>query len=162
MLTRSSRRRIMAVGATMVAAALLALTPGVAAADTPTVHRFYADSGDACGYGYTVGHLGWHHGHPAVDVRGTVYDNPQDQTWVCRDDGRFTVAHFVAYNSNSVAVDRQAARVDNGAATFGFTLGANTLPTRIHRVVIQVCRHTVGSTVPDYCGARAVYDHPLP
>jgi hypothetical protein len=162
MLTRLSRRLVAVLGMALLTGGLVVAAPGVASADSPTVQRFYADSGDACGYGLTAGHFGWHGTHPVVDVRGTVYDNPVDNTWVCRDDGRFTVANFTAYSSNNVVVDRGAARADNGANDFAFTLGVNTSTTRIHLVVVQICRYSPGSAAPDYCGPRSVFDRPTP
>lgn len=159
MLTRLSRRLVAAVGLALLAGGLVLAAPGVASAANPTVQRFYADSGDACGYGYTVGHLSWDDTRPLVGVRGSVTDYPVDNTWFCADDRRFTVAHFVAFSSN-LPVDRGAARVDNGTVDFSFTLGANTSTTRIHRVVVQICRYSQWSAGPDYCGLRSVYDHP--
>jgi hypothetical protein len=130
--------------------------PGAASADVS--HRFSADSGDRCGYGYTNGHLTWSTAAPVVGVSGTVVDNPVDRTFPCRDDSRITVAQFVAFASNS-AVDRHATRADNSAQAFAFRLGANTSPNRITHVTVQVCRYST-SAVADYCGQTQTYRNP--
>lgn len=153
MLPRLSRRLGLALGAAVVTALAL---PGVASADV--VHRFAADSGDRCGYGLTFGHLTWSSTVPAVGVTGTVVDNPTDSTFPCRDDGRITVAQFVAFSLNG-AVDRQAVRADNSRQAFAFRLGVNTSTRRLTHVTVQVCRHS-SSTVPDYCGETKIYRNP--
>jgi len=154
MLLRLSRRLGIALGA----AAIIGLAvPGVANADA--VHRFSANSGDACGYGYTFGHMTWSSSAPVVGVQGSVVDNPVDRTFPCRDDGRITVAFFVALNANG-AVDRQAQRADNSEQTFAFRLGSNTAPARISHVTVQVCRFSTNA-VPDYCGRTQTYRNPL-
>jgi hypothetical protein len=153
MLLRLSRRLGLALGVAVIMGLAL---PGVASADV--LQRFSANSGDRCGYGYTNGHLTWSTAAPVVGVDGTVVDNPADRTFPCRDDGRITVAQFVALTVNG-AVDRQAVRADNGAQTFAFRLGANTSAARITHVTVQVCRHST-SAVPDYCGQVQTYRNP--
>jgi hypothetical protein len=154
MLLQLFRRASIALGVAIVTGLAL---PGVASADVS--HRFSADSGDRCGYGYTYGHLTWSSTVPAVGVSGAVVDNPVDRTFPCRDDGRITVAQFVAFTSNT-AVDRHAARADNSEQTFAFRLGANTSPTRITHVTVQVCRYS-SSAVADYCGETKTYRNPV-
>ncbi len=153
MLLRLSRRLGIALGIAVITGLAL---PGVASADV--THRFFADSGDRCGYGYTYGHLTWSTAGPVVGVTGAVVDQPLDRTFPCADDGRITVAQFVAFTSNT-AVDRQATRADNSEQTFGFRLGANTAPARISHVTVQVCRYS-SSAVPDYCGLTKTYRNP--
>lgn len=131
--------------------------PGVASADV--IHRFSANSGDRCGYGLTFGHMTWSSTVPVVGVEGTVVDNPTDRTFPCRDDGRITVAQFVAFGPNG-AVDRNAARADNSAQTFAFRLGSSTSPSRISHVTVTVCRYS-SNVVPDYCGETKTYRNPL-
>ncbi len=154
MLLRLARRLGIALGIAVITGLAL---PGVASADVS--HRFYADSGDRCGYGYTYGHLAWSATLPLVGVNGAVVDNPLDRTFPCVDDGRISVAQFVAYSSN-LAVDRHAARADNGTQTFSFRLGANTSPTRITHVTVQVCRYS-SSAAADYCGETKTYRNPI-
>jgi hypothetical protein len=153
MLLRLTRRLGLALGIAVITGLAL---PGVASADVS--HRFSAYSGDHCGYGYTYGHLTWSSTAPVVGVDGAVVDNPLDRAFPCPDDGRITVAQFVAFTSNT-AVDRQAARADNSEQTFAFRLGANTLPARITHVTVQVCRYS-SSAVPDYCGQTKTYRNP--
>ena len=153
MLLRLSRRLGLALGAAVIMS--LAVS-GVASADV--THRFSAYSGDQCGYGYTYGHLTWSATLPAVGVDGAVVDHPADRLFPCRDDGRITVAHFIAYTV-STPVDRQAARADNSEQTFTFRLGANTSPSRITHVTVQVCRYS-SSAAPDYCGETRTYRNP--
>ena len=155
MLLRLSRRLGIALGGAVITALAL---QGVAAADV--LHRFAADSGDRCGYGYTVGHMTWSSSAPVVGVSGSVVDNPADRTFPCRDDGRISVAQFVAFGLNGTAVDRQAARADNGQQDFAFRLGSNTSAARIAAVTVQVCRYSTNS-VPDYCGETRTYRNPL-
>ena len=153
MLLRLSRRLGIALGIAVITGFAL---PGVASADVS--HRFYADSGDRCGYGYTYGHLTWSTTAPVVGVSGAVVDNPLDRTFPCPDDGRITVAQFVAFAANT-AVDRNASRADNSEQTFAFRLGASTSPARITHVTVQVCRYS-SSAVADYCGQTKAYRNP--
>jgi hypothetical protein len=153
MLLRLSRRLGLVLGAAVITS--LALS-GVASADS--INRFSANSGDRCGYGFTFGHMTWSSTVPVVGVQGSVVDNPVDRTFPCPDDGRISVAQFVAFGPNG-AVDRQAARADNGQTDFGFRLGSNTSTTRITHVTVQVCRFS-SSTVPDYCGETKTYRNP--
>lgn len=154
MLLRLSRRLGLALGVAVIAGLAL---PGVASADT--LERFSANSGDRCGYGFTFGHLTWSSTAPVVGVNGSVVDNPVDRTFQCADDGRTSVAQFVAFIANGSAVDRQAARADNGQTDFTFRLGANTSPNRLAYVTVQVCRYS-SSAVPDYCGDTKFYRNP--
>jgi len=154
MLLRLSRRLGLVLGAAVITGLAL---PGVASADI--LQRFSANSGDRCGYGFTVGHLTWVSTAPVVGVQGTVVDNPADRTFPCRDDGRITVAQFVAFGPNG-AVDRAAARANNGAQEFAFRLGANTADRRISHVTVTVCRFST-NVVPDYCGETQTYRNPL-
>lgn len=153
MLLRLSRRLGVMLGVAVITALAL---PGVASADVS--HRFAANSGDRCGYGQTFGHMTWSSSVPVVGVTGSVVDNPIDDTFPCRDDGRITVAQFVAFSFNG-AVDRQAVRADNSEQTFAFRLGANTSTSRLTHVTVQVCRHS-SSTVADYCGETKTYRNP--
>ena len=155
MLLRLSRRLGIALGGAVIMALAV---QGAAAADV--IQRFSANSGDRCGYGYTVGHLTWVSTAPVVGVVGSVVDNPVDRLFPCRDDGLISVAQFVAFNLNGVAVDRGAARADNSQQDFAFRLGANTSARRIAYVTVQVCRFSTNS-VPDYCGETQAYRNPL-
>ncbi len=135
-------------------------------ADVAVAQAFAADSGDTCRYGVTEGTLTWRLVSPpthavAVAVGGRLADRPlpADPGSICRDDGLFSVATFVVYAGNT-AVDRQAARADNGVVSFQFVLGANSTVSRIDRLVVQVCRHRPASVQPSYCG-RAVEYRPI-
>ncbi|HET8658690.1 MAG TPA: hypothetical protein VFM55_06795 [Micromonosporaceae bacterium] len=150
---RLSRRLGVTLGVAVITALAL---PGMASADVS--HRFSANSGDRCGYGYTSGHMTWSSTAPVVSVTGSVVDNPVDSTFPCRDDGRTTVAHFVAFSLNG-AVDRQAVRADNSEQAFAFRLGTSTSTSRLTQVTVQVCRHS-SSTVADYCGETKTYRNP--
>jgi len=152
---RVFRRLGIALGVAVITSLAL---QGVAAADV--VERFSANSGDRCGYGLTFGHLTWSSSAPVVGVTGSVVDNPVDRTFPCRDDGRISVAQFVAFNVNGSAVDRHAERANNSEQTFAFRLGSSTSTTRIAYVTVQVCRFSTNVT-PDYCGAVNAHRNPL-
>lgn len=153
MLLRLSRRLGVALGIAFVLSLAL---PGVATADV--LQRFAANSGDRCVYGFTNGHLNWSSTFPVVAVSGTIVDNPVDRLFPCADDGRISVAQFIAY-SGTLTVDRGAARADNSAQSFAFRLGAATAPSRLTHVTVQVCRYST-NTVPDYCGPLQTYRNP--
>ncbi len=158
--------RAIRFGAAVVAVLAILASPGTAHAATIT-QSFYADSGDACRYGVTDGTLGWRFGtiSPlpviAVDVKGKLTDRPlpTDPVTVCRDDGYYSIATFVAY-AGSVEVDRQARAANNNVVTFEFTLGTNSTSTRIDRIVIQVCRSPINTLPPTYCGKAVEYRAP--
>jgi hypothetical protein len=152
MLLRLSRRLGLALGIAFILGLAL---PGVASADV--LQRFAADSGDRCLYGFTNGHLNWSSTVPVVAVSGTIVDNPVDRLFPCIDDGRISVAHFIAYAV--VAVDRGTARADNSAQNFAFRLGAATSARRLTHVTVQVCRYST-NTDPDYCGPLQTYRNP--
>ena len=153
MLLRLSRRLGLALGAAVIVGLAL---PGVASADA--VQRFSANSGDRCGYGFTFGHLNWSSTVPVVGVTGSLIDNPVDRTFPCADDGRISVAQFVAFGPNG-AVDRAAQRADNSQQDFAFRLGSNTAAARLAYVTVQVCRYST-NPVPDYCGETKFYRNP--
>ncbi|HZN74608.1 MAG TPA: hypothetical protein VFC00_23315 [Micromonosporaceae bacterium] len=150
-----------------VLAALLAVVaiPGTAHADV--TQQFQADSGDSCRYGVTSGTLTWRSGSTLpvavfrVDVAGKLTDRPlpSDPSTVCRDDGFYSRATFVAY-SGTIEVDREARVANNSAVSFTFTLGANSTTRGITHVVIQVCRSPVSTLPPSYCGAAVRYTAP--
>lgn len=144
-----------------VAAFLAVVTiPAAARADIIVPPRFYADSGDACVYGFTEGTLGWRFPGPvAVDVSGSVVDKPRlAEPTFCRDDGFYTIATFTAY-SGRVVVDSRAAKADNGENGFHFTLGSTSTDTatRLTHLVVQVCRDPVRTLPPSYCGRAVTY-----
>lgn len=152
--------RLVAVVAATIATAL---APAAAAqADTAVPQRFHADSGDACRYGATEGTLTWRLASPtvavAVGVKGRLADRPlpNDPGSVCRDDGYYSIATFVAYAGNA-EVGRQARRANNDVVGFDFTLGSNSTIARIDRVVIQVCRSPLNTLPPSYCGRAVEY-----
>jgi len=148
-------------------AAMLAIvaSPGIAHAST-IIQPFRADSGDSCRYGATEGSLAWQYGtiSPlpviAVDVKGRLVDHPvPGEVFLCRDDGYFSIATFVAY-SGTVQVDRQTRSVNNAVVAFEFRLGGNSITTRIDRVVVQVCRGPIYTLPPTYCGKAVEYRAP--
>src|SRR5688572_29919039 len=119
-------RKATVVGVALAVGAVL--MPASAQAGHPTrLQGFYADSGDACPYGYTKGQLAFRAVHPpdlaGVDLSGTVVDRPTPTDPVaCRNDYYYTTATFTAY-SDGVAVDVERIRLDNTSQTFRFTLG---------------------------------------
>ena len=144
------------------------LVPTAAQAAPIVTQPFYADSGDACPYGYTRGVLGWQLGVPpsyrlTVVVSGSVVDRPlpADPTNACPDDARYSIATFSAY-AGSALVGQEARRVENGELSFKFTLGVNSNFAAIDRVTVQVCRpSTLPGPVPDvYCGKPQEYRAP--
>jgi hypothetical protein len=157
-------RHVIAV-ATAIFGAVLAM-PTMGHAEQLISQPFSADSGDNCRYGFTEGSLTWRFGTSplpvaAVAVKGRLADRPlpTDPGTVCRDDGFFSVATFVAFSGNR-EVDRQARRADNAVAGFEFALGANSSTARVDRVVVQVCRHPLTTLPPSYCGRAAEYRFP--
>ncbi len=145
----------------MSAAAVLGALVPASAAHAADV-RFHADSGDSCRYGSTDGVLSWNATTIVVGVRGTVTDRPAPSTdpTLCRDDGYFTIATFVAYAGNTV-LDRHAARANNAVVPVEFTLGSNAAIARLDRVVIQVCRSPINTPPPAYCGRAVEYHRPV-
>jgi hypothetical protein len=140
-----------------LAAAVLAvvITPTAAHADT----RFYADSGDRCPYGITVGVLASM--APQVIAKGTLTDQPSPTgPGICVDDRFFSVATFTAYAGARV-VDEQLVRADNSTVRVGLVLGPVPTVVRIDRVVIQVCRHPLFTLPPSYCGRPTEYRAPF-
>lgn len=142
-----------AAAATLVAGVLA--TPTGALADT-SAQRFHASSGDNCRYGQTDGELSWQTITTGVQVTGTVIDRPgsTDPGSVCPDDRRYTIASFTGYSGRTV-VDAQRRQVDNGRLDFRFILSGST--ARVDRVVVQVCRASLYSASPIYCGAAQTY-----
>ncbi|WBB80909.1 hypothetical protein O7606_05860 [Micromonospora sp. WMMD882] len=136
---------VLSRAASVLGAALVAgvLAAGSASASPSLLQRFSVPSGDTCTYGYTEGTLEWRSATPtsAVRVTGVVADRPipNDPGSVCREDGRYTIATYVAYAGDR-RVDEEARRVDNGMARVDLVLDAGTLPVGIDKVVIQVCR----------------------
>jgi hypothetical protein len=163
-------RSISLPAAAISGAAALLFAGGAGAAATsasasplPVVHQaFSADSGDKCLMGFTKGAFGWPVGQPGgnrvVEVSGVVGDRPStsDPVTVCGDDGRFTIATFIAY-AKTVRVDTEIHRVNNGQVPFTATL---TSATSIDRIVVRVCRHSLLSQ-PDYCGIPKIYEPPI-
>jgi hypothetical protein len=165
-----SRLRLAFVTALAVVIGLLSTS---VAARASAVTPFRADSGDNCGYGRTQGSLSWRYSTTApirpvaVDVRGTLVDHPLPDEWgfLCRDDGYYSVATFVAYLNNGT-ISRGEARADNALVSLSFTFGSETT-VGVSRVVVQVCRSPLTGTRPGYCGmpqsyAPVVYDPPPP
>jgi hypothetical protein len=135
---------------------------------------FGADSGDSCRYGRTQGTLVWRYSTTtpirpiAFDVRGTLIDHPLPDAWgfLCRDDGYYSVATFVAYLNNGLT-QRAEARANNAIVSFDFALGSGSTTAGISRASVQVCRSPLSGTGPSYCGppqhyAPIVYDPPPP
>lgn len=150
--------RVIASAAALVAALSFAAP---AHADIVPARPFYADSGDACGYGYTKGSLLWVTPGPlpaiAVNLTGSVVDRPAPAEPVaCRDDGYLSTATFTAYSGRAV-VGSQAVRADNGEVPFRFSLGTNQPGTPVTHVVIQVCRDPILTLPPSYCGQAVTY-----
>lgn len=153
--------------AVMTVAAPAAAGPGrttaPAAVQSAPAQEFKADSGDRCGYGYTTGTLTWRAPRPTiysvVDVKGIVVDRPSrtDPGPGCADDGRYTMAGFIAYVGRTV-VDSALVRVDNGSADIAVTLGENgTVMPIIDQVVVQVCRYSGTPVGIRYCGPPQTY-----
>jgi hypothetical protein len=150
----------------VVVGSVVALSASPAQAEGSAVtHPFYADSGDSCRFGVSSGTLTWIARGPlpvtAVDVAGTLTDRPllNDPSTACRD-ARYSSVTFTAYRGLAV-VDSERQRADNGQVGFRFQLTAmTTVITPIDRVVVQVCRHALTSTVPDYCGRAVEYRVP--
>lgn len=151
-------KRALLRAATILATALTAAAIAASGATaSPVLQRFSVPSGDNCTYGYTEGQIEWSSLAPAysVTLTGVIADRPipTDPILVCRDDGRYTIAKYLAYAGDRL-VDETARRVDNGMARFQFTLGGSTAVPAIDRVTIQVCRVSLitPSPSPDYCG----------
>jgi hypothetical protein len=152
--------RLLAALATALA---IVTIPGIAHAATITV-PFAANSGDSCPYGTTSGTLGWRYGTTsplpvfAVDVKGRLSDRPSlnDPSTACHDDGYNSSASFVAY-AGSIEIDRQTRTANNGTISFEFTLGRSSASPSINRVVIQVCRSSIFTLPPSYCGKAVTY-----
>jgi hypothetical protein len=150
----------------VVVGAVVAVSASPAQAEGSAVtHPFSADSGDSCRLGVSSGTLTWIARGPlpvtAVDVAGTLTDRPlpNDPSTACRDP-RYSSVTFTAYRGSFV-VDTERQRVDNGQISFRFQLaGASTVLPTIDRVVVQVCRHALTTTVPDYCGRAVEYRQP--
>jgi len=157
MLVKLLRTLGVALGVAVVTGLVM---PGAALAKEDIMHRFAASSGDACLYGFTSGHMTWSATLPVVGVQGSIIDNPVSSTSACCDDGRISVAQFVAYTVNGVAVDRHAERADNSEQSFAFRLAANTSTARIAVVTVQVCRFS-SNPAPDYCGDTKRYPNPF-
>ncbi|HET8662640.1 MAG TPA: hypothetical protein VFM55_27200 [Micromonosporaceae bacterium] len=150
-----------------VLAALLAVAATPGTADATVTQQFHADSGDSCRYGVTDGTLTWRYGTTLpvvalrVDVAGKLTDRPlpTDPISVCRDDGFYSRATFVAY-SGTTEVDRQARAANNSTLSFTFTLGATSTTRGLTHVVIQVCRSPGNTLPPSYCGVAVRYAAP--
>lgn len=150
-------RTIMRTAAVVTSLTAVVAAPTGALA-SPT-QAFHANSGDNCRYGQTDGDLAWWSTSlTGVDVTGVVVDRPAvtDPGPACPDDRRYTVATFAGY-ANGVLVDSDRRQVDNGRLEFRFVLGNSTSTARINRVVVQVCRASLTSTVPAYCGPAQSY-----
>jgi hypothetical protein len=141
-----------------IAAALLAALAAPAPARADFTQSFYADSGDACTYGYTRGTLVWRFPGPvALEVTGVLVDRPTPaEPSFCRDDGFFSTATFTAYSGNAI-VDTAAVRADNGEVRIQLTLGRNSAVSRVNRLVVQVCRDPLRTLPPSYCGRPVTY-----
>jgi hypothetical protein len=149
-----------AIASAAAFAAALAI-PAPAHADIAPARPFYADSGDACVYGYTKGSLLWITPGPlppiAVNVAGSVVDRPTPtDPRACRDDGYFSTARFTAY-SGTVVVGSQAVRADNSEVRFQFGLGTNKPDAPVTHLEVQVCRDPVVTLPPSYCGRTVTY-----
>jgi hypothetical protein len=132
-------------------AAAFVLAPTAAHAQT----AFYADSGDACRYGFTEGVFEAR--LSAVHLKGTLTDRPVPaEPFLCRDDGFFTIGTYSAYLGTRL-VDQQVRRVDNGVLRFELALGPDANVSRIDRLVIQVCRSPLNTLPPSYCGRPVEY-----
>ncbi len=166
-----NRLRLVAVIALAVVSCLLATS---ATAHASAAFSFRADSGDNCRYGRTQGSLIWRYSTTtpirpiALDARGTLIDHPLPDAWgfLCRDDGYYSVATFVAYLNNGLT-QRAEARADNAIVSLGFTLGSDSATAGVSRATVQVCRSPLFATGPVYCGlpqhyAPVVYDPPPP
>ncbi|MBE1488688.1 hypothetical protein [Plantactinospora soyae] len=173
---RTIHRASTVLAAALLAAGTVTSSPAFAAADTgnpaaggtAAVQSFAADSGDNCKYGYTEGRLEFRPvtappSQGVVVVGGTLTDRPVpfDPGVPCRDDSRYSSATFSAY-SRDVLVAEQAYRVDNDVTKFEFRLQAGLVPGAIDRVVVQVCRTTLGNNPiptpgPTYCGTAQTY-----
>lgn len=151
------KRALLRAATVLAAVLIIGATVVSGATASPMPQRFSVPSGDNCTYGYTEGLLEWRSAAPAgaVSVTGTVVDRPQpsDPIAVCRDDGRYTIATYIAYAGNR-PIDQTARRVDNGTLRIQFVLGGTTYPVGIDRLTIQVCRVSLiaPSPTPDYCG----------
>ncbi|GAA4468467.1 hypothetical protein GCM10023170_082490 [Phytohabitans houttuyneae] len=158
----------------IVIAVISGLLASSTAARANAVFPFRADSGDNCRYGTTQGSLIWRYSTTTpirpitLDVRGTLVDHPLPDEWgfLCRDDGYYSVATFVAYLSNGTTA-RAEARADNAIVSLGFTLGSSSTTSSISRATVQVCRSPLRGTGASYCGtpqhyAPVVYDPPPP
>jgi len=165
-----NKLRLVAVIALAVVGCLLTTS----AAHASAVFPFSADSGDSCRYGRTQGSLIWRYSTTApirpvaFDVRGTLVDHPLPGAdgFLCRDDGYYSVATFVAYLSNGLT-QRAQARADNAIVSFSFTLGPGSTTAGVSRASVQVCRSPLSGTGRSYCGlpqyyAPVVYDPPSP
>ena len=152
-------------GLTSLSATALAATKSNVA---PVVtQEFFADSGDRCVYGQVRGVLGWHlppvGGPPsAVDASGVLVDRPTGPitTPECTDDRRFSVVTLSAYSGGSV-IDTEVVRADNGQQRFALTLVGEIRRAPIDMVVVYVCRHSLATGRPDYCGSRQVFRAPI-
>lgn len=142
------------------AAALAAVIPSTPAAAAVQL-SYFADSGDACRYGYTKGLLVL----PSVPTRvvqvnGAVVDRPSGPgvPELCPDDGRFSFAILTAYTGNTI-VDGERVPVDNATREYKFEL---TGVQAISKVSVQVCRQPrLPGGPPAYCGAVTDYRLPL-
>jgi hypothetical protein len=154
---------------TVLAAAVVGLVALPAQAQAAPI-PFSATSGDNCPYGLARGTLEWRVAPgptpvppPAAvgaAISGTLTDRPLPvDPSICRDDGLYSIATFVAYNGNQ-AVARDARRADNATVQYAFTLTGSTATPRINLVVIQVCRHRATSTAPAYCGREVRIAYP--
>ncbi len=153
------------IAATVVAALVTTVLLGGMAAhaslppgdDVIVVQPFAADSGDRCPMGATKGTLGWHLGTLSVDVAGTVADHPLpgDTNPACAQDGRSTTATFTASAPNRV-VRRVSQQANDGQQAFKFSF-----PGPVQAVTVQVCRHGLLPTPPDYCGPAQRYPRSL-
>lgn len=152
-------RYLSAITRTAAAAVLLAgVVAAPTAAQASTTQRFHAESGDNCHYGQTDGTLTWGSTLSVVAVAGSLIDRPlpTDPGPACPDDRRVTIANFTAYAGTTV-VDREQQAVDNGRLDFQFRLGDDAAVARISEVVVQVCRASLSSTSPIYCGPAQRY-----
>jgi hypothetical protein len=151
--------RAVAAAATALLAALAIPAPAHAQMLPP--QPFYADSGDACTYGYTKGTLLWRTPGPlpaiSVEVTGAIVDRPTPtEPSFCREDGFYSTATFTAY-SEKVIVDSGAVRADNLEVPFQLTLGANSASSPLTHLVVQVCRDPLVIKPPSYCGPSVTY-----
>jgi hypothetical protein len=157
--TRLATRPAILLG--VMAASLVMAAPAMAKEAPDVKQPFYADSGDKCRVGVTVGVLVWP-GRPdersTVRVDGVIADRPDTP---CGPDRRYSVVRFAAYSKRQL-VDFEQRRANDDKVPFAFGLGEDAPSARaVDLVTVRVCRLSLVPSIPDdYCGPEQRYTRP--